>query len=61
MTASEFRKGLSVYIAESIEYTFQSSHRHDKNLDYTRHYYAHKLAKDFILHTKKDVFTYDEI
>ena len=61
MSASEFRKSLSVYVADNIEYTFTSSHRHDRNLDYTRHYYSHKLAKDFILHTKKDLFTLDEI
>ena len=31
------------------------------DLDYTRHYYGHKVAKDFILHTKKYNFTQSEI
>ena len=31
------------------------------DIDYTRHYYGHKLAKDFILHTGKEVFSKEDI
>lgn len=57
LTKEELRAGLAPYISDKIEWTWTSSHQHHKDLDTPRHYYGHKVAKDFILHTKKDVFT----
>lgn len=52
---------MAPYIADQIFWTTLDSHRHSRILDYSQHYYGYKFAKDFILHSKKEVFTYDEI
>ena len=44
---SKLRKALSLYLADSIEYT--QKRPVNKDMHHTRHYYGYKAAKDFLI------------
>jgi hypothetical protein len=50
---------MSLYLAEQIEFTGQNYL--NKDMQYTRHYYAYKCAKDFLLLHDKDMFNFGEV
>jgi len=55
----KLREYLSFYLSDRIEYTGQRIL--NKDMEYTRHYYGYKSAKDFLMLHNKQFFAAEEI